>query len=252
MNFLSWRWFGVFQLLPLVAHGAHPLITEDTGTQGQGGFQLEITAESGFDRDAGVTERTSGLAVVLSYGATDNLDAIVALPYQRVTTEQGGTRDSESGNGDVGLDLKWRFYEKDLLSFALKPGITLPAGDENRGLGAGKSTYSMFLVTTIAPEPWEFHLHLGYADYPNKLGEREDRWHASFAAGYTFDSRLRLVMDLGTNTNPDPAVNEQPAFLIVGLIYPVSKKLELDLGYKKGLTGPETDRTLLAGATLRF
>ena len=96
------------------------------------------------------------------------------------------------------------------------------------------------------------HLHLGYVNYPNKLGEREDLWHASFAAGYTFDNRLRLVMDLGTGTNPDPAVNEMPAFLIVGLIYPLSKKFDLDVGYKKGLTGPETDRSLLAGATLRF
>lgn len=235
-----------------MVHGTHPLITEDTGTQGQGGIQIELTAESDYDRDAGVTERSTSFAAVLSYGATDNLDMIIALPYRRVTTEQGGVRDTENGSGDVGLDLKWRFYEKDLLSFALKPGITLAAGDESRGLGAGKSTYSMYPVTTIAPEPWEFHLHLGYVAYPNKLGEREDRWHASFAGGYTFDSRLRLVMDLGTVTNPDAAVNEKPAFLIVGLIYPVGREFDLDLGCKKGLTGPETDRTLLAGATLRF
>jgi hypothetical protein len=239
-------------LLPSLVHGAHPLITEDTGTQGRGGFQVELTAEQGTDRDDGVTTRSTNLAVVLSYGATDNLDVIVALPHQRITTEQGGTRDTVSGIGDIGLDIKWRFHEKDQLSFALKAGTTLSTGDETRALGAGKSTRSLYLVTSIVPEPWEFHLHLGYIDYPNKLGERDERWHASFAAGYRFDDRLRLVADIGTNTNPDPAVDERPAFLIVGLIYAVDDKLDLDLGYKKGLTGPETDRTLLAGATLRF
>ena len=32
-----------------VAHGAHPLLTEDTGTQGKGNFQLELTGERGRD-----------------------------------------------------------------------------------------------------------------------------------------------------------------------------------------------------------
>jgi hypothetical protein len=243
---------GTSLLLSSVAHGAHPLITEDTGTQGTGNWQLELTAESGYDRDAGITERSTSYAAVLSYGATDNLDVIFTLPWERVSVKQGGASNTESGNGDVEFNLKWRFFEKDFLSFALKPGVTLPSGDDKRGLGAGKATYSLYAVTSVVPEPWEFHLHLGYIGNPNKLGEREDLWHASLAGGYTFENRLRLVMDLGTNTNPDPAVDEKPAFLILGVIYPVSKKFDLDLGYKKGVAGPETDRTLLAGATLRF
>jgi hypothetical protein len=45
---------------------------------------------------------------------------------------------------------------KTKLSLALKPGITFPAGDEAKGLGTGKSAYSLYLVTTVAPEPWAF------------------------------------------------------------------------------------------------
>jgi hypothetical protein len=35
--------------------------------------------------------------------------------------------------------VKWRFYEKDGLSFAIKPGIILPTGEEDKGLGDGSS-----------------------------------------------------------------------------------------------------------------
>jgi hypothetical protein len=249
---LSRLYLGASLLLPAIVHGAYPLITEDTGTQGAGGWQLELIAEIGEDRDAGVTERTANLAAVLSWGATDNLDLILGLPYQRVTVEQGGTRDTESGGGDIAMGLKWRFYEKDLLSLALRPGITIPVGDENRELGAGNASYSLYLVTTYAPEPWEFDLHFGYMNYPNELDEREDRWHFSMAGGYTFSNELQLVVDLGTVTNPDPAVSDKPVFLIIGAIYPVSKGFELSIGYKQGLSGPETDSTLLAGVTLHF
>jgi hypothetical protein len=30
------------------------------------------------------------------------------------------------------LELKWRFFEKDGLSFALKPGIAFPTGNEKK------------------------------------------------------------------------------------------------------------------------
>ena len=38
-------------LASFAARAVHPLITEDTGTQGQGGWQLEVNAEKTRDRD---------------------------------------------------------------------------------------------------------------------------------------------------------------------------------------------------------
>lgn len=54
-----------FRPVPLPA--AHPLITEDTGTQGRGNFQLELTTEhaleeeGGTPRDHGAHERGADL-----------------------------------------------------------------------------------------------------------------------------------------------------------------------------------------------
>ena len=39
-------------------------------------------------------------------------------------------------------------FDKEGLSFDLKPGITLPTGDENKGLGNGRASYSLNLITT--------------------------------------------------------------------------------------------------------
>ena len=54
------------------AFAAHPLITDDTGTQGQGKFQLEVNGEFGHDREKldGVEtiESSAGLETVLSGG----------------------------------------------------------------------------------------------------------------------------------------------------------------------------------------
>ena len=53
-----------------MAFGAHPLITEDTGTQGKGGWQLEINGER--NKDDGV--RGAQAAATLSYGFIDSAD----------------------------------------------------------------------------------------------------------------------------------------------------------------------------------
>lgn len=73
----------------------------------------------------------------------------------------------EHGTGGAGFDIKWRFYEHETASLALKPGETLPTGDEARGLGAGKHNTSLFPIATPAPAPWEFDLHI---DYVYKVG----------------------------------------------------------------------------------
>lgn len=133
---------------------------------------------------------------------------------------------------------------------ALKPGVTLPTGDEGQGLGAGRSGFSAYLVTSLVSEPWEWHVHLGYIRNRNRLDERDDLHHLSMAAGRKWGENLRIVADLGTSTATDKAVHRHPVFLIVGLIYAISENI--DLGYKKGLTTAEADRAWLAGVTLRF
>jgi hypothetical protein len=229
---------------------AHPLITEDTGTQGRRHWQLELTTELGRDHGAGVRTDSVDSSVVASYGLRDDLDVVLTVPHAYVRTEDAMPV-SASGLGDLGLDMKWRFAEFDRVSTALKAGLVFPSGDEEQGLGAGRTGGSAYMVTSYDPAPWTLHLHLGYVRNNNQLGERRGLWHASIAATRRLGGRLLLVADMGADRSADPAADLNPAFLILGAVYSVSPQLDLDIGVKAGLTGTETDGTLLLGVALR-
>lgn len=250
------RWIALCGLLPLgfttISYAAHPLITEDSGTQGRGRNQLEFTAEYAHDHtlDGRVRDHTHSL--VWSYGLRDDADFVLALPYQRLRTASDGEVTHAHGLSDIGLDVKWRFYEDGPLSLALKSGASLPSGDEDQGLGTGRRGYSAYLIATLASGHWHWHAHAGYVRNRNSVNERDDLRHFSMAAGHELSERLRIVADIGTTTATDKTVHRHPVFLIFGLIYAVGDNFDIDVGYKKGLTDAENDRAWLAGVTLRF
>ncbi len=239
-------------LFPALLQAAHPLITEDTGTQGQNKFQLELTTEQGHEDENFANRHSRKSSAALSYGIRDNIDAIVTAPYKHVSIETNGEVETHNGLADTALDVKWRFFEKENLSLALKPGVTFPNGDETKGLGTGKSAYSLYFITTFAPEPWALHLHLGYLRNRSSVDERENIWHASVGGWRTMNKNIKLAFDMGRTTNTDKTTGTAPAFAILGLIYSPQEYFDWDFGVKKGLTGPETDYSLLAGMTFRF
>lgn len=231
---------------------AHPLITEDTGTQGRGHWQLELTAESGHDEVKDAEHDALDLAAALAYGLRDDLDLVFTLPYARSEIGGNGMTTAADGLSDVGVDLKWRFLEHGPLSVALKTGFTLASGDESKGLGAGKANLAGSLVASYETGPWGAHLHLGYFGNRNVYDERDRIRHASIAGTYLPMDRLKLVADLGTFTSADRSVDENTSFLTLGMVYTIGDDFDIDAGVKHGLTDPETDTTLLFGVTLRF
>ncbi|MFH1020002.1 MAG: transporter [Pseudomonadota bacterium] len=234
------------------AFAAHPLITDDTGTMGAGKAQLEMTGEYGHEKEDSVTTTTTEGAVALSYGITETVDLVVGLPYQHSREKAEDVTVSENGFSDTSLEMKWRFYGHDDLNLAIKPGITLPTGDDEKGLGAGKATYSLFFIASQEIDPWAFHLNLGYTRNENTLDEEKDLWHASIASSLALREDLTAVANLGVERNPDKLAGTDPAFFLVGLVYALSEEFDLDCGIKYGLNDPETDYTVLAGVTWKF
>lgn len=255
---------GAALLLPLPAQAAHPLTTDDTGTQGRGGIQLELTTEYGRDNsdDDGTTlsEKTSSTAATLSYGLSDEIDLVAALPYEWYRTrEEGTTTGREEGVGDIELALKWRFFddEESRLSLALKPGLSLPTGDEEKGLGSGRVSGSLSLSATHQGDLGALHANIGYAYRTFRLEAdrdilRHDIWSASLAAELNLTGSIRGVGEIGTETHEEKASDEGPSFILGGLIYEATDDIDIDLGVKGALNDAETDTTLLAGLTLRF
>lgn len=248
---------GVFLMATSVFAG-HPLVTDDTGTQGKGKGQVEVGLSYFYDKDK-VDELTTlksdggDVGVGVTIGLIDTLDVVVGLPYAWYSLEDNGVRiGRENGISDITFDVKWRFFEKDGWSLALKPGVSLPTGDEDKGLGAGRAGYRFFMVGTKEIEPVAIHANLGYIRNENNADEHTDLWHASIAAEVEVIKDLKLMANVGIERNPDPASDNHPAFALGGISYDVSEKITLDAGVKYGLTATETDWTALAGLTFRF
>jgi len=244
------------------AFGAHPLITDDTGTNGKGKFQVELTGEFSYDKEKtdGIKakEKSFEAGVTVSAGILDTLDIVLGAPYQWIRAEEEGTITSDQdGIADIGMEVKWRFFEQNGFSLALKPGITIPTGDEKKGLGTGRVCYGASFIATKDIEPFSFHLNLGYTHSEFKLkadrdSNEADIWHVSVAGTYDVIENLRLVANLGIERNPDKEDSVDPAFALIGLIYSVTPDLDIDLGFKAGLSKTETDSALMTGLTMRF
>ena len=231
---------------------SHPLITDDAGTQGQGNAQLEINGEYAHNEETGITEEGAELAPTLTYGLTDSVDLVLTVPFQSLKVKEAGVSVSESGLADSAVELKWNFYNNDNLGLALKPGLTLPTGNEDKGLGVGKSGYGAFLIGSLDQSPFMVHTNIGYFRNENKLGERENIWHGSLASEFAVSDALTAVANIGLETNPDPQTDTPPAFLLGGLIYSINDELAIDGGVKFGLNNPEIDYSFLAGMSLAF
>lgn len=226
---------------------AHPLITEDTGTQGEGHFQIEFTTEHANLRNDSSRQYLALTSAILTYGVSPSLDVLVSAQHLRLGATE--TASSVHGWADSGLDLKWRFYEAGRLSLALKPGVTFPTGDSQRGLGVGKSTWSAYLVSTYQVEPWAVHLHLGHLHHNNTFNERVDLWHASAAITRKLGHSLKLVLDGGVDTNTRQEEDSHPVFVTLGVIWVPSDHVDLDAGYRLIQTDTLDSRSWLAGLT---
>src|SRR4030065_658913 len=99
--------------------------------------------------------------------------APVAFAAHPLITDDAGTMGAGKGQLEMNGE-----YVHDNSSLAIKPGLTLPIGDDDKGLGAGKATYSLFFIASQEMDPWAFHLNLGYIRNENTLDEEKDLWNA--------------------------------------------------------------------------
>ena len=254
------------------AFGAHPLFTDGTITQGKGKTQIEMSYQYESDNDNGIKSETSKPQIQLTYGILENLDAIVTVPYLFVRQTQGELTTNNDGIGDITLALKWRFYgEKGKgLQFAIKPAITLPTGNEQMGLGNGqassgipfitnfdKQSYGITFLTSFEREEWIATISLGY-QY-NQYGLQSDRdayrqdiWLAGLSGQYEIVEKVWLVGEVVVQSNPNATSSTPPAFINGGIIYELTKNIDLDGGYKYGLNKPAVDYSISGAVTVRF
>lgn len=228
------------------AYAAHPLVTDDTGVQGEGRHQIELNTD--WSRQAGQSGHIGSF--IYTYGVTDKLDLFASVP-QTFRSATG------SGTGDVSLGAKWRFYDEEGLSLALKPEWLLPSGDADKGLGNGKSSAALTGIASYETGAWTFHGNVGttfnrYQLAGDDASKRKLVWRASTAVWYSVQPQWKLVADIGVAQNQDKGNRTYPAYGLVGVIWSPNETVDLDLGTKFGLNKAEVTRQLGLGVTLHF
>lgn len=234
-------------LAPSGAAAFHPLIGEDTVFLGRDVKQAELGFEHSVSRSGARLTANAG-AAELSYGLFDRVDVLMNAVW-RGWNSRGL---SQSGLGDVALETKFPVAERSGWLYALKPGFSLPAGDEGKSLGAGKGGVWLYGVAGRRAGPWEFYFNAGYLLNRNTLGERENILKGSAAAVREVRPKVKASAELAAETNKDKASSSTPVSSVLGLIWSPYPTLDLDAGFRLGLTGSAAGEALLLGLTLRM
>lgn len=227
-----------------MAHAAHPLVTEDNGTQGVDGNQIEFNTD--WLKNDGARSQTTTLT--LTRGVSENLDVFLNTPYALTDPK---------GVNDVSLGAKWRFYEAEDFSLGLKPELRLPTGNQSKELGDGRYGQALTMMAQYEKGDftWLFNVgteHHDFSDATRRNSQRKWINKTSVAMLYAVNDQWTLLIDTGVASHADKNISKDPQYLVLGTIYHVHDDLDLDVGYKKALNSTEVDKQIGVGVTWRF
>jgi hypothetical protein len=242
------------------AFAAQPLITDDTGTQGTGGNQLEF----GLTEDKAVqgTKTTKTHTVPLTYtrGITDTLDLFVSANSMRIRSTD--TTANAQGSGNPSFGGKWRFYENEdsKTSFGFKQEVRLPinVAKERLALGVAKTSYSSTFIVTQEVPFGAIHANLWssrdrYEDLTVNPNASTTRF--SVAPVWEVTEQFKLALDAGTETKRTNAATTRTRIGEIGAIYSPSKELDFALGFIRktdNATSQTVTNSVTGGVTWRF
>ncbi|HEX2531518.1 MAG TPA: transporter [Burkholderiaceae bacterium] len=209
------------------AYAGHPLVTDDAFTQDKGNHQFEANSDRSWLQD----DVSQSGSLTYAYGVERRVDLFVNVPFSFSTP---------TGMNDVAIGAKWRWFEDGALHLALKPELTLPSGDDDKGLGNGRANFGATLIGTYDATPWVWHGNLAlrqnrYAAQADQDAQRTLLARISAAVWYVANDHWKLVADTGVMHNPDKNGADAMSYVLGGAIYSPHKDIDIDVGMKFGL-----------------
>ncbi|HUI61640.1 MAG TPA: transporter [Steroidobacteraceae bacterium] len=234
----------IFGLVGSAAFAGHPMLSEDTGTQGRDNVELEL----GYDWSRQAGDHSFLFQPQLSWGASTTLDLIVQ-PSWIIDHAKGGTA---RGSGDTNLDAKWRFYGSAPWSLGIRAGVSAPTARDDLGLQHDRFLPHAMLVATGDFTPFTLDANLGYGRAPADASQRGDLYHFSAAVTVESGQRLFFILDTSVDSNPDRDAGKTfAAVTLLGIIYTVRPGLDVDVGFRGRLNGTGPAQQWLVGITFR-
>lgn len=253
------RWQFILSALLLVlftgrpAWPCRPIRTEDCGITPDGKISAEFGLESAVDRS---DNRANAICAALNYGLAGNMSTGLELPYIMLDAKSGS---SESGLGDIMVKLKYRFVEETGSgpSMMAKFNLTLPTGDEDAGLGSGKSNFVPHFVMTKTWDKITVYFDAAYAFMDLPKSDSRTIWQDNQAfiglgVQQMLSDKFGLLGELTYEPNFNGINNDESADTIIGLIYKLNDKTVFDLALRKGLTDVSPEYAVIAGVSMDF
>jgi hypothetical protein len=246
--------------LSSAALALQPLITDDTGTQGAGGKQVEVSFVDEQASLAGDTTRSRTTPLVFTWGATETLDVYVALTPTMIRSNAPGA--DANGLGNTALGVKWRFFENEDsgTSLALKPEIRLPVGSDQEaaGLGTGATSYGLALILSqeVSFGAIHFNLSAGRDEFrAASLIPQANSVRASVAPVWSLNEQWKFALEVGHESVSSAGDTTTTQFVQLGAIFSPDKDLDIALGVLRNNDNatPQTSTTTATiGLTWRF
>lgn len=242
--------------LGLTAGAFQPLITDDTGTQGVGGNQIELALNQIRTSTGGTTERTDGLPFVYTRGVADTVDVYAGVTY--LALRPGGSRQQGMSNPAIGS--KWRFLDitEAGTSAAVKAELLLPVSSHAERSGLGSAALGGNLTVILSQDVPFGTLLVNLAAGRRRRSEHSpDAIPVRLSAAPVWQVRAgwKLALDLGGEIVKAGDQVLRTRFAELGSIWSPNDDLDLSLGLLNSVdnqTPRSTAWFATAGATWRF
>ena len=228
-----------------------PFRTEDAGTTPQGGFGVEF-GNAFTNSDNGKENLTT---LTLIYGIADWIEADMDFAFLTLRPDSGK---DESGFGDILILSKIKIFGENgtlssnelLPGLVVEPSISIPTGDEDKGLGLGETRLGLLLA--VEKTFWgtlDGRANLGY--FAIKLDDDyEDNFFYGFQIDFPFfTERFRLGSELTGVFGSD---GTNPLFSLTGFVFQINDTIGLNGGLEFGLKDAQSSVTGIVGVTFGF
>lgn len=203
---------------PWAANPERPTVATHAYTVAPGYAELEQGVRAfGLRKFSEFTAWDVNLKIGLDPGLQLNL---FGLPYAR--SGAGG------GLGDVGASLKFSRELSPKAAVAIVPAVTVPTGDNSRGLGAGRTLASLVGVFSA---DLSGAVHLDANAGPMGIGAGKPLWFTSI--GLSFGGSVGVATELFDFTSGGAALRQRGFLGAVTIT--VSPSVVLDVGGVRGL-----------------
>ncbi|WP_028949998.1 transporter [Sulfurihydrogenibium subterraneum] len=215
--------------------GKKALIWDDTETLGTGNYQNE----NYFFYKKHTDESDGSYIFNFTYGYNDKTDLALNIPF-------GYLKNYENAYSDISdpfVEVKYRFFEKDGLKFAIKPFLGIPVKKDS-DFSEHHLSYGITLVSQADFERLTFYANTSFMVHKNRISGQNE-FFQSISAEYYLTDALSVITTFYLSS-----YDKTEKGGLIGIGYSKGK-VEIGIGLGK-IFNPDNNYSFYGGITFKF